>query len=224
MPFVHAKLADAHLHIQAVVVLGIDSALDQELLLHVLVNDFTVLNLGDELLSGLGIIAHEALVPRMRVLFGAFWSAASTDTDEYSDFPAWPFVYCCLVERSGRWVEGATPVVMEQGLAYPYRLEGEADGRSCASGLPDFTVVFRGGFLSRVVGAEQGGFSALGRSFVVCGDGTVTVSATKFCDSSQECVLTFLSCIHVRRRAWRWGLRNLRDTQAWPSVQWGCER
>lgn len=177
MPFVHTKLANAHFYIEAVIVFGIDSTLHQELRLHVFVDDFAILDLGNELFPGLGIITHEALVPGMRVVFGASGSASSTDTDKNSDFSAWPFVDCGFVESSWCWIEVAGPVIVEYRLPDSDWLEGEADSRCCTSSLPDFAVVFRSRFLSRVVGAKQGGLAVPPCALVVCSDRSVNVSA-----------------------------------------------
>lgn len=117
---------------------------------------FAALDLGDQAAAGLGEFAEEVVVPEVLGGVGAGGALTRADGDEDADLAAWVLVYGCFVERVGGWIEFALAFVDEDALADLDRLEGESGGGSCAPGLPDRAVEFRGGFLAGIVGAEEG--------------------------------------------------------------------
>jgi len=113
VPLVHAKLAHANLDVEAVVVFGVDSPSRQVLAHHVFVDNLAALNLGDQSPPRLGKLSEEPLVPHLLVGVARLGPLAGADTDKATDLSAGPFVYHGFVERLGRRIERAHPVVVK---------------------------------------------------------------------------------------------------------------
>jgi hypothetical protein len=130
------------------------------------VGGFAALDLGDKAAAGLGKFAEEVVVPEVLGGVGAGRALACADGDEDADLTTWVLVYSCFVKGVGGWVEFALAFVDEDALSDLDRFEGEPSGGSCASGLPDRAVEFRGGLFTGIVGAEEGRWLVFGGSLV----------------------------------------------------------
>lgn len=156
VPLVHAKLADSHLDIQAIVVVDANVAPAKMFPEHVLVDLLTALNLGNQLPSRLGVISHEPLIPLVLVRIIAPWSSPCSDTDKHSNLSPWPLVDNRLVQSLGSRVEGAGALVMEDSLAYLDWFEGQSNSTGCATSFPDLAVELGRWFASRIIRTEEG--------------------------------------------------------------------
>lgn len=117
IPFVHAKLANSHVHIQPVVVVEVNAVVDEVFVQHELVCIFAAFDFRDQPSPSFGEIAHattyETFPPHVLLCICALWSFACADRDEHADFSSRPLILYSFIESLRCWVVFARSFVKE---------------------------------------------------------------------------------------------------------------
>jgi hypothetical protein len=153
VPFIHAKLTNAHFHVKTVVGIDTDISFSKMLAHHVLVDLLAALDFGDQLPTGLSKLAQEAFIPHLWIWVRVLRPSASTDTNKDTHFTTGPFVHHRFVQGFWTRVESAHAIIMEDWLPDGDRLESKSNRTSGSASLPNFAIKLRRGFFPGIVGS-----------------------------------------------------------------------
>jgi hypothetical protein len=113
VPFIHAKLANTHFHIKAVVGINTNVSFSQVFAHHVLMDLLATLDFGDQLSTRLSKFAQEAFVPHLRIRVRVLGSSAGTHANKDTHFTTGPLVDYRFVQGFWTGVESTHAIVVE---------------------------------------------------------------------------------------------------------------